>query len=324
LETAHHLKFVIFDKTGTITKGIPEVTDIIPLDDKTSEKKVLEIAASLEKASEHPLADAIVAKAIQQHVSALRPKNFKAIPGHGIQAELNGKKYFLGNAKSLEKKGIAIGSVKKKMVSLEEQGKTVMLLADTKKALGLIAAADGIKETSREAVQQLQKLGIEVYLITGDNERTARAIAQQAGIPNVFAEVLPQDKANYVKQLQQKGKVAMVGDGINDAPALAQANIGIAMGSGTDVAMETGNVVLMQNNLADVARAIRLSRLTISKIKQNMFWALFYNVIAIPVAAGVFYLSFGILLSPIIAGGAMALSSVSVVSNSLLLKGTRL
>jgi len=200
----------------------------------------------------------------------------------------------------------------------------VMLLSDSKRLIGLVAAADAIKETSRNAVQELQKLGLEVYLITGDNERTAKAIAAQAGIVNVFAEVLPEDKANYVKQLQAKGKVAMVGDGINDAPALAQADIGIAMGSGTDVAMESGNIVLMQNQLTDVPKAIRLSKLTISKIKQNMFWALIYNVVGIPIAAGALYFSYGITLSPIIAGGAMALSSVSVVSNSLLLKRSRL
>ncbi len=324
LETAHQLKYVIFDKTGTITKGIPEVTDIIPVDSKLSDRKILEIAASLEKASEHPLADAIVNKANEQKISLVAPKNFKAIPGHGIQADLNGKRFFLGNLKLMAKNNVAAEHLQKTFGSLEEQGKTVMILADSKKVLGFVAAADAIKESSKEAVQQLQKLKIDVYMITGDNERTAKAIARQAGIENVFAEVLPQDKANYVKQLQAKGKVAMVGDGINDAPALAQADIGIAMGSGTDVAMETGNVVLMQNQLTDVPKAIKLSRLTISKIKQNMFWALFYNVVAIPIAAGVFFFSFGILLSPIIAGGAMALSSVSVVTNSSLLKQTKL
>ncbi len=324
LETAHHLKSIIFDKTGTITKGVPEVTDILAVNNKISEKKLLEIAASIEKASEHPLADAIVAKANSAKLVLSAPKNFKAIPGHGIQAELAGKKYFFGNRKLMEKNKIAIEHLKNTVAQLEMNGKTVMFLADDKKVLGLIAAADAIKETSKEAVAALQKLGIEVYMITGDNERTAKAIASQAGILNVFAEVLPEEKANYVKKLQEKGKVAMVGDGINDAPALALADIGIAMGSGTDVAMETGNIVLMQNKLTDVPKAIKLSKLTIAKIKQNMFWALFYNVIAIPVAAGVFYYSFGVLLSPIIAGGAMALSSVSVVSNSLLLKSVKL
>jgi len=325
LETAHKLKYVIFDKTGTITKGVPEVTDIVTIG-KINERKVLEISASLEKSSEHPLADAIVAKAKEKKITLHDAKNFKAIPGRGIIATLGGKKYLLGNLKILDKFKIGASGLKEKMSELESEGKTVMVLADAKKVIGLVAAADAIKESSREAVIALQKLGIGVYMITGDNERTARAIAMQAGITNVFAEVLPQDKANYVKKLQQNGKykVAMVGDGINDSPALAQADIGIAMGSGTDVAMETGNVVLMQNNLMDVSRAIKLSRKTIGKIKQNMFWALFYNVVGIPIAAGVLYLPYGILLSPIIAGGAMALSSVSVVSNSLLLKRTKL
>jgi len=325
LETAHKLKYIIFDKTGTITKGIPEVTNIIPVG-KISEDKVLKIAASLEKTSEHPLADAIVEKAKKNKIKFVDVKHFKAIPGHGIEAELSKKKYFLGNKKLMKREGINIASAKAQIESIEEEGKTVMLLSDSKQLIGLIAAADAIKETSKEAVLQLQKLGLEVYMITGDNERTAKAIATQAGIKNVFAEVLPEDKANYVKKLQENGKfkVAMVGDGINDAPALAQADIGIAMGGGTDVALETGNIVLMQNNLTDVSKAIKLSKITIVKIKQNMFWALFYNVIGIPIAAGVLYYPFGLLLSPIIAGGAMALSSVSVVTNSLLLKSKRL
>ncbi|MFA6268636.1 MAG: heavy metal translocating P-type ATPase [archaeon] len=325
LETAHKLKFVIFDKTGTITKGVPEVTNIVPVG-KLSENKVLEIAASLEKSSEHPLADAIVEKAKQEKIKLTQTKHFKAIPGHGITAELNKKKYFFGNTKLMTKEKIDISSAKAQMEEMESQGKTVMLLADSKQLIGMVAAADAIKDTSKEAVNSLQKLGITVYMITGDNARTAKAIAGQAGITNIFAEVLPEDKANYVKKLQENGKykVAMVGDGINDAPALAIADIGIAMGSGTDVAMETGNIVLMQNNLTDVAKAIKLSKATIAKIKQNMFWALFYNVVGIPIAAGILYFPFGILLSPIIAGGAMALSSVSVVTNSLLLKRKKL
>ena len=325
LETAHKLKYVIFDKTGTITKGVPEVTNIISTS-KIDTKKILQIAASMEKSSEHPLADAIVEKAKEGKLKLDDVKHFKAIPGHGIESILNKKKYFLGNSKLMKMQGINISGSKEQIEEMETQGKTVMLLADSKQLIGMVAAADAIKDTSREAVEALQKLKIEVYMITGDNERTAKAIASQAGITNIFAEVLPQDKANYVKKLQQEGKfkVAMVGDGINDAPALAQADIGIAMGSGTDVAMESGNIVLMQNNLTDVAKAIKLSRVTISKIKQNMFWALFYNVVGIPIAAGVLYFPFGLLLSPIIAGGAMALSSVSVVTNSLLLKGKKL
>jgi Cu+-exporting ATPase len=208
---------------------------------------------------------------------------------------------------------------KEKIELLEEEGKTVMILSN-KNIIGLIAVADKVKETSKIAVENLQKLGLEVYMITGDNKRTAEAIAKQVGIKNVFSEVLPKDKAEYVKKLQLKGKVAMIGDGINDAPAIAQADIGVAMGSGTDVAMETGDIVLMRNDLLDISKAIKLSKITMSKIKQNMFWALIYNVLGIPIAAGVFYPSTGWLLSPIIAGGAMALSSVSVVTNSLLLK----
>jgi Cu+-exporting ATPase len=325
LETAHKLKYVIFDKTGTITKGIPEVTNIVSIG-KISENKVLEIAASLEKSSEHPLADTMVEKSKQKKIKLEEIKNFKAIPGHGIEAVINSKKYFFGNSRLMAQEGIDISNAKSQIESMEGQGKTVMLLADSKQLIGIVAAADSIKETSREAVNALQKLGIEVYLITGDNERTAKAIGAQAGITNVFAEVLPEDKANYVKKLQENGKykVAMVGDGINDAPALALADIGIAMGSGTDVAMETGNIVLMQNNLTDVSKAIKLSKATMRKIKQNMFWALIYNAIGIPIAAGVLYFSLGITLSPIIAGGAMALSSVSVVTNSLLLKMKKL
>ena len=317
LETAHKLKYVIFDKTGTITKGTPEVTDIIAFDDN-KEKNVVKIAVSMEKTSEHPLAEAIVKKSVGLKLS--KTHNFKAIPGYGVSANIGSKKYFLGNLKLMKKSKINVSSYNDKISELESQGKTVMILSDKKKALGLIAVADVIRETSKQAIKNLQDLGIDVYMITGDNERTAKAIAQKAGIKNIFAEVLPEDKADYVKKLQKKGRVAMIGDGINDAPALAQADIGIAMGSGTDVAMETGNIVLMKNDLLDVAKAIRLSRLTMSKIKQNMFWALFYNVLGIPIAAGVLYPFTGWLLSPIIAGAAMAFSSVSVVSNSLLLK----
>ncbi len=319
LESAHKLRYLIFDKTGTITKGNPEVTDIISFSDH-SEKEILKIAASIEKKSEHPLAGAIVDKAKKSKLDLKNITNFKAIPGQGVIAKISSKDYYLGNIKLMQNYKINISSVKNKFYKLEEDGKTVILLAEKKKLIGLIAVADTIKETSAEAVKRLEKLGIEVYMITGDNERTARAIAKKAGIKNIFAEISPEDKAKYVKKLQRKGKVGMVGDGINDAPALAQADIGIAMGSGTDVAMETGNIVLMKNDLLDVPRAIKLSRVTMSKIRQNMFWALFYNSLGIPIAAGVLYPMTGWLLSPMIAGGAMAMSSVSVVSNSLLLK----
>jgi len=306
LETAHKLKCVVFDKTGTITKGMPEVTDVVG-------KDVLQFAASIEQNSEHPLAEAILKEAKRNNLTLKKVTSFKAVPGHGISANIKGVKYYFGNSKLMEKANVNISLLKQNLELLEAQGKTVMILASGKKAKGLIAVADTIKETSKQAVEELEKLGIEVYMITGDNERTANAIAAQAGIKNVFAGVMPEDKEKYVKTLQKQGKVAMVGDGINDAPALAVADIGIAMGSGTDVALETGNIVLMKNNLLDVPKAIRLSRQTMSKIRQNMFWALFYNSLGIPIAA----LGF---LNPAIAGAAMALSSVSVVSNSLLLK----
>ncbi len=318
LETAHQLRYMIFDKTGTLTKGKPVVTDI--LTNNLSEKQFLEIAGSLEKNSEHPLAEAIVNKAKQEKIVWRKVVSFKAIPGKGITAKIGTKNYSLGNSKLITLNS----SWTKKIHSLEEEGKTVMTLSEGKKVLGAIAVADEIKEDSPEAIKRLQQLGLKVYMITGDNERTAKAIAKKVGIQNYFAEVLPEHKANHVKELQKKGKVAMVGDGINDAPALAQADIGIAMGSGTDVAMESGSIVLMRNSLLDIPKAIKLSKMTMSKIKQNMFWALFYNVLGIPVAAGVLYPFTGWLLSPMIAGGAMALSSVSVVTSSLLLRRRRL
>jgi len=310
LETAHAIKTVVFDKTGTITNGRPVVTDV--------SGNVLELAASLEKGSEHPLADAIVAKS--KKTKAV--KSFKAIPGYGISGKIGKKTYVFGNQKLMQKKKIVIFD-KDKISALEKEGKTVMILAE-KKMLGYIAVADTIRDNSVQAVKMLKGQGVDVYMITGDNARTARAIASKAGIENVLADILPEGKAKEVKRLQKSNRVAMVGDGINDAPALAQADIGIAMGSGTDVAMETGDVVLMRDDPRDVARAIRLSRLTMAKIRQNMFWALFYNVLGIPIAAGLLYPFTGWLLSPVIAGAAMALSSVSVVTNSLLLKTAKL
>lgn len=323
LETAHKLKYIIFDKTGTITKGTPELTDIISLTNK-KEEEILKLAASLEKPSEHSLAEAIVKAAEKKKLVLSKVSHFKAIPGYGITAAIGIKKYSFGNQKLMSQEKISLTKHLTQVHRLEEEGKTVMFLTEGKTLLGILAVADTIKESSPEAVKQLHDMGLEVYMITGDNERTAHAIAKKAGIPHVFAEVLPEDKAQYVKKLQAKGKVAMIGDGINDAPALAQADIGIAMGSGTDVAMESGSIVLMRNDLLDVPRAIKLSKYTMAKIKQNMFWALFYNVLGIPIAAGVLFPLTGWLLSPIIAGAAMALSSVSVVTNSLLLKGKKL
>ncbi|MFQ5621546.1 MAG: heavy metal translocating P-type ATPase, partial [Candidatus Nanoarchaeia archaeon] len=325
LESAHKLKYVVFDKTGTITKGEPSVTDLVPIA-KITEEKLLEIGASIEQGSEHPLADAIVNHAKDKKRKLHKHTHFEAIPGHGITAKIGKETYYLGNTKLMTKQKLASKKIEKQLHALENQGKTSMLLANSKEILGIIAVADVIKDTSPAAVKALQNLGIEIYMITGDNERTAKAIAKQAGIKHVFAEVLPEDKANNVKKLQEDGKnkVAMVGDGINDSPALAQADIGIAMGSGTDVAMESGNIVLMRNDLSDVAKSIKLSKLTMGKIKQNMFWALIYNTLGVPVAAGVLYYWTGWLLSPILAGGAMALSSVSVVMNSLHLKTKKL
>jgi P-type Cu+ transporter len=314
LEVTHKIKNIILDKTGTITKGKPEVTNII------GPKGILTLAGSLEKKSEHPLAEAIVKKA----KNFKKVTKFKSIPGHGVTGVISGKKYFIGNKKLMKDNKINFGNYALQMFNLENDGKTVMLLSDSKKVIGLIAVADTIKESSFRAVKELQRLRIRVYMITGDNERTAKAIAKEVGINHYFAEVLPKDKADYVRKLQKKGSVAMVGDGINDAPALAQADVGIAMGSGTDVAMEAGDVVLMRDDLLDVVKSIKLSKMTMSKIKQNMFWALFYNALGIPIAAGLLYPLTGWLLSPMIAGAAMALSSVSVVSNSLLLKGRRL
>jgi len=317
LETAHKLNYIIFDKTGTITKGSPEVTDVIGKD----KKEILQLSGLLERNSEHPLAEAILKKATK--LPNKKTVGFKAIPGYGVTGKIENNTYYLGNPKLMKKKNISLESYKDKIAELETEGKTVMVLAD-KNIIGLIGVADRIRDTSEKAVKELQDLDLEVYMITGDNERTAKAIAKKAGIQHVFSEVLPKDKADYVKKLQKKGIVAMVGDGINDAPALAQADIGIAMGSGTDVAMETGNIVLMKNDLLDVPKSIRLSKQTMSKIKQNMFWALFYNSMGIPIAAGILYPFTGWLLSPIIAGAAMAMSSVSVVTNSLLLKSKKL
>ena len=318
LETTHKIKSIIFDKTGTITKGKPEVTDIIPMNIEA--KNILSIAASIEKQSEHSLADAIVSYSKIKKTKIKKVTKFKAVPGHGVVANIGIKTYYLGNFKLMDLNKIKLtNNTKNKINLMEGQGKTVMILAD-KQVLGLISVADNEKETSKEAIKKLHDLNIQVYMITGDNKKTAEAIAQKVGIKNVFAEVLPEDKVNYVKKLQVDGRVAMIGDGINDAPAIAQADVGIAMGSGTDVVMETGDIVLIRNDLLDVFKAIKLSKVTMIKIKQNMFWALIYNIIGIPIAAGVFYSLTGWLLSPIIAGGAMALSSVSVVTNSLLLK----
>lgn len=323
LEAACKVKAIVFDKTGTLTKGEPEVTDIVPVGIH-DEEEVIAVASGLEKTSEHPLAEAIIKYAQEESVSFEAATNFRAIPGHGVEGTIKGKKYYFGNRKLMtDVVKLSVENIERKMRKLEDGGKTAMILANETEIMGLIAVADTIKDSSLEAVQQLQKRGLQVYMITGDNRRTAEAIAKQSGIKNVLAEVLPQDKANEIKKLQDQGmRVAMVGDGINDAPALAQADVGIAMGSGTDVAMETGGIVIIKNDLRDVLTAIDLSKETMSKIKQNLFFALFYNVIGIPIAARLF-VTFGLVLKPELAGLAMALSSISVVTNSLLLKNFR-
>jgi len=311
LETAHKINTVIFDKTGTLTKGKPEVTDVVG--------DVLQLAASLEKGSEHSLAEAIVSKGEAESVKFEKVKGFKAIPGHGVEGLADGKRVVLGNRRLMEKEGIKVDE--KEVEKLESEGKTVMMLGMDGKLAGLIAVADTVKETAREGVEALQKINIEVVMITGDNKRTADAIARKIGIKRVLAEVLPDQKEAEVKKIQQEGKkVAMVGDGINDAPALAAADIGIAMGTGTDVAIESAGITLINKDLTSVVSAIKLSKKTMRTIKMNLFWAFGYNIILIPVAMGVLYPNFGILLNPIFASAAMALSSISVVSNSLLLK----
>jgi Cu+-exporting ATPase len=324
LEAACKVRAMIFDKTGTLTKGQPEVTDILPMGSH-DEDEVMEIAAGLEAKSEHPLAEAICRYAEEELLTSAQVLNFQALPGHGVHGDVRGTTYYFGNRKLIAGLGIETSRFERKLRRLEEEGKTAMLLTDGKEVLGIIAVADAIKTSTPAAVAALKRMGLRVYMITGDNMRTAGAIAKQAGIEEQYirAEVLPEDKANEVKKIQVTGvKVAMVGDGLNDAPALAQADVGIAMGNGTDVAMEAGGIVLMKNDIQDVVSAIQLSRETLGKIKQNLFFSLFYNVIGIPIAARVF-IGLGIVLRPELAGLAMALSSVSVVSNSILLKRFR-
>lgn len=323
LETACKVNAIVFDKTGTLTNGKPEVTDILALGSH-DEDEVLTISATLERVSEHPLAEAIYKYADEEGLSLGETTNFKAIPGHGVQGDIDGTTYYFGNRKLIaDVVGLPIERLNRKLERLESQGKTAMILATKDEIVGTVAVADTVKATSKEAVDTLKARGIEVWMITGDNQRTAQAIASQLGITNVLAEVLPEDKAGNVKRIQDSGKVvAMVGDGINDAPALAQADLGIAMGSGTDVAMEAGGIVIIKNDLRDVVKAIQMSKATVGKIRQNMFFALFYNVAGIPIAAGVFAFA-GLVLKPELAGLAMALSSISVVVNSLMLRTFR-
>ncbi len=320
LETVHRIDAVIFDKTGTLTKGKPEVTDIV-VTEGHPEDDALCFAASVERNSEHPLAQSILSKARERNLELKQASEFNAIAGHGVRATVEDKHVLLGNLKFMQKNNIDIESLENKMTEFTGEGKTPIFLAIDAKAAGLIAVADTLKDKSIEAVEVLHKMGLEVIMITGDNKRTAEAIAKKVKIDRVLAEVLPKDKANEIKKLQGEGKrVAMVGDGINDAPALAQANIGIALGSGTDVAMESADITLIKEDLRGVITAIQLSKRTMRTIKQNLFWAFFYNAAGIPIAAGILYPFFGILLSPIFASVAMAFSSVSVVTNSLRLR----
>jgi len=314
LQIAAQINTVVFDKTGTLTKGKPEVTDVEGRD-------VLLYASIAEKRSEHPLAEAILNKAKADGLVVPEPEHFTSLSGLGVEAGFKGDTVLLGNRRLMQEKNIALADWELRIGDLEAQGKTVMIAAKNNLVVGLVAAADTLKRSSPAAVAELRRGGREVVMLTGDNHRTAEAIARQAGIDRVLADVLPQDKADNIKALQAAGrKVAMVGDGINDAPALAQADLGLAVGSGTDVAVEAGRIVLVRDDLRDVARAIDLSAYAMRKIRQNLFWAFIYNSIGIPIAAGLLYPFTGFLLNPVIAGAAMAFSSVSVVANSLLMK----
>lgn len=319
LEVAHSVKTVVLDKTGTITEGKPKVTDIVP-SEHISEQELLSVAASMEKPSEHPLADAIVAYAQEKNVTFLPTDHFKAVSGQGITASINGTEYYAGNI-SFISQYVDAGNFEALSNTFADQGKTPLYFANNKHMLGVIAVADVVKPTSAEAISQLKDMNIDVVMLTGDHKKTAQAIQKQLGIDRVVAEVLPQDKEREIRALQENGhKVAMVGDGINDAPALARADVGIAIGAGTDIAIESADIVLMKNSLLDVVTAIRLSKATIRNIKENLFWAFFYNSIGIPLAAGVFFSLLGWKLNPMFGAAAMSLSSVCVVLNALRLK----
>lgn len=319
LEITHKIDTIVFDKTGTITEGKPIVTDILTKGKDKNE--LLALAASAEKGSEHPLGEAIVRDAVEKGINLMKLDSFNAVPGHGIQVVINGDNILLGNLKLMKENSIDIGVFQSESDRLAEEGKTPMYISINNSLEGIIAVADTVKPSSIKAIESLHNMGIKVAMITGDNKKTANAIAKQVGIDIVLSEVLPEDKANEVKKLQDENrKVAMVGDGINDAPALAQANIGIAIGSGTDVAMESADIVLMRSDLMDVITAIKLSKATIRNIKQNLFWAFGYNILGIPVAMGVLHIFGGPLLNPMIAAAAMSLSSVSVLANALRLK----
>ncbi|MDT9241995.1 MAG: heavy metal translocating P-type ATPase, partial [Limnospira sp. PMC 1261.20] len=320
LEILHSVDTVVLDKTGTITEGKPVVTDILP-GDGMDEKTLLRLAATMEKPSEHPLADAIVQHAEKQKLDLLPLDHFDSVSGMGILATIAGKEYLAGNLALMRGKGVDITEFEARSDTLAREGKTPLYFADAEKILGLIAVADVVKATSRRAIDGIKAMGIDVVMLTGDNRRTAEAIRKQLGIDRVVADVLPQDKEREVRLLQEEGKrVAMVGDGINDAPALARADVGVAIGAGTDIAIDSADIVLMKNDLLDAATAIELSKATIRNIKGNLFWAFFYNVVGIPLAAGVFFPALGWRLTPMYGAGAMSLSSLFVVFNALRLR----
>ena len=320
LETAYKLDTIILDKTGTITEGKPIVTDIICKD--IDENELIKLVASAEKMSEHPLGEAIVKDALEKNITLYDDiQDFEAKVGFGIKAKINNKNIFIGNEKLLTNFNISLENMEEKATALANEGKTPMYVGIDNEIKGIVAVADPIKTTSKEAIQKLSNMGLNIFMITGDNKKTANAIAKQINIQNVFAEVLPVDKANYVEQLKNEGKkVAMVGDGINDAPALAKSDLGIAIGSGTDIAIESADIVLIKNDLNGVSNAISLSKKTITNIKQNLFWAFIYNIIGIPVACGILYIFGGPLLNPMIGAMAMSLSSISVLLNALRLR----
>jgi P-type Cu+ transporter len=320
LETLHSIGTVVLDKTGTITEGKPKVTDILALNN-TSEKELLEIAASIEKPSEHPLADAIVTRAEEEGITIRNVDTFQAVSGRGITAKIHEQDYYAGNLAFMEENQIDITSQISTSDKFAMEGKTPLFFAENKKLIGVIAVADVVKSTSKNAIDQFKAMNINVVMLTGDNKKTAEAIRKQLHIDTVISEVLPQDKEKEVRQIQEQGKkVAMIGDGINDAPALARADVGLAIGAGTDVAIESADIVLMKSDLMDAVTAVQLSKATIKNIKENLFWAFFYNTLGIPVAAGLFYLSLGWTLNPMFAAAAMSLSSVFVVSNALRLR----
>jgi Cu+-exporting ATPase len=320
LETAYRVDTVMFDKTGTITKGKIKVSKILGYHN-LSEEDVLLYSASLEKFSEHPLGEAIVKEVKERNIELKKVDNFNSFTGKGVFAKIEGKSFYVGAKKLVQEKGIDFSFALADVDRLEEEAKTVIFLADEEKVLGIIALEDTLKENSFPAIDTLKKLGKKVMMITGDNQKVAKVVAKKVGIDEVIAEVLPQDKINKVRELKEKGfKVASVGDGINDAPMLVEADLGIAIGSGTDIAIESADIVLIKDDLRDVVVALDISRYAMKKIKQNLFWAFVYNCVGIPIAAGILYPFFGFLLNPVIAAGAMAFSSVSVVGNSLLMR----